>query len=426
MNPDSRLADFADPRGLAGLTCAVFDASGFELQAHRLRAEELLPIASVTKTFTAELILRAAARQQLSLDAPIAEQLPGFALADPDASRHLTPRDALCHFSGLPPHTWAWVYGDLSRDRFLRERLPHLAATGPFRAEHRYSNLLYAVLGQLLEARTGLSWEQALHDHIQLPLELRSLRTLDEHWATACAAPNRRVKGQPQPMPPFAARAHHPIAPASELACSLPDLVRWGQYQLAPPPHDERWRPHNRVSDTPSHPLLSPTDYGLGWRIDHLHGQRRVWHSGQCSGFTALLSLYPDQQRGFAALTNTDSALPELLALELHLLHKQPLSLPAPPPPPHPSAPTSHHAPPPKPGLYHHPGYGTLLIEQNGPTLCAQYQNAPATPLETAPGGGKLLVLPGYLPRFPITPTQMGLELPFEPRVAPIAFQRVR
>ncbi|MFO1528793.1 MAG: hypothetical protein U1F77_03405 [Kiritimatiellia bacterium] len=38
--------------------------------------------------------------------------------------------DAVTHRGPLPPHTWAWVYGDLERAAWIRQRLPHLAPYG--------------------------------------------------------------------------------------------------------------------------------------------------------------------------------------------------------------------------------------------------------------------------------------------------------
>lgn len=416
---ESLFQAYRHERGLPGLVGAVFDLHNIDVRVCGLRdvdsgdplqADDPFPLASVTKTFTADLVLRAASAGFIDLDAPISAQLPDFALADPDAGAHMTPRDALCHFSGLPPHTWAWVYGDLSRDAFLRERLPHLPAAGPFRAQHRYSNLLYAVLGSLLETRCGASWESLLSSQLLAPLRLDHTRPLDEHWIHAGVCPHTRDGLQARRIAPFVARAGHLIAPASELAGSIPDLARWGQAQLALAADDPRWHPHNRVSEH--------IGYGLGWRIDLRDGPRRVWHSGQCSGFSSLLVLYPNQGLGAALATNCSNAIPELQALEQGLA---PSTLPArtarssapiPCPP----------SPAPEPGLYQNPGYGSLHIEARDSQLWARFQNAPATPLQ-ALGHSWHITLPHYDVSFPLRVIDNTLHIPFEPECGDIVFQ---
>ena len=276
------------------------------------------PIASITKTFTAHLCLEPEVRGLL--DTPIQEVMPYFRLQDADASRQMTPRDALCHYSGLPPHTSAWVRSELSRKDFIRDRLPLLNMAGPFREKHRYSNILYAVLGQWMEEVTGVPWETQIEEKILKPLNMNSTGFLDEHWQQNAPPPHAvSPRGTTEMIPPFYARRHHVIAPASEMISPMEDLARWGQFMLSMDPEDDRWNPHNRVTEIRPFPEFGPLEYGLGWRIDSVKGEPRVWHSGHCSGFTSLLCLYPGRQYGFAAATNLSDAVQELHSLSLHI-----------------------------------------------------------------------------------------------------------
>lgn len=267
------------------------------------------PLASVTKTFTAHLCLQPQCRPWL--DRPIRDVLAYFRLQDGDAARNMTPRDALCHFSGLAPHPDAWVRSTLPREAFIREVLPTLPMAGPFREQHRYSNIMYAVLGQWIGAITGQPWEEETAEKILQPLRLERTGFLDEHWLTDAAPPfQMNEEGCPVPMPPFFARARHLIAPASEMIGSMPDLALWGQHMLTLDPDDLRWQPHSLISSE------GPLHYGLGWRLEHIDGETRVWHSGQCSGYSILLSLYPRRQQGLAAATNCHASVEALQTLD--------------------------------------------------------------------------------------------------------------
>jgi len=427
----TRIQTFARAARLPGLVYCRFDthsattgAWGYrDLEAGRkMTADSIFPIASVTKTFTAHLLQRAAQAGLLDLDAPIRAAWPSFAPADPAAAAGMTPREALGHLSGLPPHTWAWVFGDLSRSDFFQQRFPHLSPLGPFREQHRYSNLMYAAMGQLLEEATGQDWESRLQNEILEPLGMRDTHALTEDWA-ADSPRLARPYGDgspPQRIPFFVARARHLIAPASELLSTAPDLARWGQSLLSLPPDDLRWRAVSRVADGLA--------YGLGWRLESWKGVRRVWHSGQCSGYTSLLSLFPERGRGEVLLCNRSGAVEALHAISRLCFAPDDRPPPSPEPPPANAVGASSGLSPfsgkfPA-GAYAHPGYGTLSFFEEEGRVWSRFQNADAVEMAQDLHGRACLVLPVYGVRFHLRVEAERLFIPFEPAVPEIVFNR--
>lgn len=432
-----------ETRRLPGLVAAAFDMQEMDVRAYGLRdvrqevsqAERMtpdtrFPVASITKTFTAGMVLQEAARGRIQLDAPMAGQLRGFRLADAEASQTLTPRDALCHFSGLPPHTWAWVYGEVSRATLVRERLPYLGSLGPHRRGHAYSNLLYAVLGALWEEVTGATWEDGV---LQLAQELGLKQTglLDDDWqlypGMACPHGRRaQLAAGWQVLPGFVARRGHPIAPASEMYATAGDLARWGMCQLsAPHGRDGRWEANSRVADDGGWGV--PLDYGLGWRLDRAHGVRRVWHSGQCTGYSLLLSLSPARGRGHVWAANASGVVDLLQVLDLtaktgHAVAVPPSQSPSLPPPSLWQPADSKRL---KPGTYTHPGYGVLTLAQEGAGIRVVFGQQAGGLVETNAKGDLSFQLPIYGQRMPLKSVADALTLPFEPAVAPIRFVRV-
>src|ERR671925_250482 len=69
-----------------------------------MRADERSRIASITKTFTATVVLQLAEKKRLSLDAPVERYLPGLIRRGPYDGRTITVRSLLRHTSGLPDH----------------------------------------------------------------------------------------------------------------------------------------------------------------------------------------------------------------------------------------------------------------------------------------------------------------------------------
>ncbi|MFD3756854.1 serine hydrolase domain-containing protein [Streptomyces sp. NPDC058622] len=133
---------------------------------------------SVTKTFTAAVVLQLAAEGRVDLDRPVQEYLPG--LLSP-AFRPVTVRQLLNYTSGIRPadgpgDTFADAYAhrfDLDDPRAL---IANAVAKGPEfdpGTRQHYLNIDYTVLGVLIEKVTGTSYERAVTSRILKPLGLR-------------------------------------------------------------------------------------------------------------------------------------------------------------------------------------------------------------------------------------------------------------
>lgn len=175
-----------------GLSWALIDAGellrlgawGFaDLAAARpMRADTLLMTASVTKTFTAALLMQAVERGQLALDDAAERHLP-FALRHPSQAA-ITLRQLLTHSSSLaddaPAYDASYACGDPRTPLadWLRERLHGAGVTPPFHPEapgqrHAYSNVGYGLLGLVIERLAGQPFPEQLQQALLAPLGMR-------------------------------------------------------------------------------------------------------------------------------------------------------------------------------------------------------------------------------------------------------------
>lgn len=143
------------------------------------RAEHVR-VGSITKTFTAAIVLQLAAEQRVDIDQPIDRYLPGLLVGDGIDGRAITVRQLLGHRSGLPEpvepaglieHDAARVGRTYTPAQEIALALQHPAQFAPG-TRFAYVNTNYLVAGMLIEAVTGHRYSDELSDRILIPLGL--------------------------------------------------------------------------------------------------------------------------------------------------------------------------------------------------------------------------------------------------------------
>ncbi|WP_203292480.1 serine hydrolase domain-containing protein [Maricaulis parjimensis] len=182
-------------------------------------------IASITKAFTATLVLGAMERGELSLEDPAARWIPEL---DAEQYGDVTLRHLLEHTSGLMrDHTEALGGADNSPEAMI-EALNSVGPQSVVGELYNYSNSGYALLALVLERATGETYADLLQDRILTPAGL--------------AATSYGLPGDPEllavglDMPDLVSRV--PVDPtsfrgglpgASGIFSTARDLVRFGQ-----------------------------------------------------------------------------------------------------------------------------------------------------------------------------------------------------
>src|ERR1700761_123490 len=190
----------------------VFDfASGVLSHATGVAAttDSLFQIGSITKTWTATLVMQLADEGLLGIDAPVVTYLPDFDLADSAAARTLTVRQLLCHTAGLEGDIFTdtgWNDDGVEKYVATRKADPQLFPPGEM---FSYNNAGFCVLGRVIEVLRGKPFDQALREHLFAPLGLAHAAT-DANSAILYRAaighlPNPAdPDGQPVPAPIYA------------------------------------------------------------------------------------------------------------------------------------------------------------------------------------------------------------------------------
>jgi D-alanyl-D-alanine carboxypeptidase len=245
-------------------------------------------IASITKTFTAALVLQLVQERRLSLETEVATLLPEVAVP-----AGVTVEQLLRHTSGI---------ADLLRP--LRPRLNNdtehqftpsevVAAVGPVwwppGADWGYSNTNYVLLGMVIERVTGQPFAQVLERRLLDPLEMDTSGMLGQPEA-------------PWLMPPAWVTA---FWTSGSMYATADDLLRWG---------DALYR-GNVLRPSARERMLSfdEHDYGLGAELLAVGDEPAYGHSGLLRGFTTLLVHLPAEGATIVLLSTGDQYDPAVL-----------------------------------------------------------------------------------------------------------------
>ncbi|WP_198668400.1 serine hydrolase domain-containing protein [Streptomyces triticisoli] len=146
-----------------------------------MNATDRLRAGSVTKTFTATVVLQLVAEHRLSLDAPVDRHLPGLIRSHGHDGRRITVRQLLQHTSGLPDHLDApeWDHPERMRRRHFepRELVARALELPRPQSSWHYATTNYLIAGLLIREVTGNAPEAEITRRILRPLGLR-----DTYW----------------------------------------------------------------------------------------------------------------------------------------------------------------------------------------------------------------------------------------------------
>jgi CubicO group peptidase (beta-lactamase class C family) len=268
-------------------------------------------IGSITKTFTAVCVLQLRDAGELSLDDPLTAHIPESAHA-PSLGR------LLAHSSGLqrepPGEIWETMQAP-SREELvaLTSVAEQILAPGTW---WHYSNLAFALLGEVVARKAGSTWEDALRERVLEPLAL--------------------TRTSPDPLEP-SARGYF-VEPYSDavrlepdpdlggsgalgrLWSTVVDLARWGSFLAE---GDDRVLAKATLEEMAHvRAMVDHERWSLAWGtgLELYRSGDRVFagHGGAMPGHLAGLVVERTSGIGAAVLMNTSAGgRPEALALEL-------------------------------------------------------------------------------------------------------------
>jgi CubicO group peptidase (beta-lactamase class C family) len=279
-------------------------------------------IASNTKTFIAVMVMQLRDEGRLSLDDLLGDHVP-------EVSHPITIRQCLAHVSGMAREPLGNVWETLENPSAKELRRDFDDVERVLKPHHHwhYSNVVYAMLGQLIEELDGRSWEESLRTRLLDPLEMhRTSNGFDDGpHATGYYVP--AYDDVPRPEPVLDLKG---LAPCGGLASTANDLAKWSAFVADP----GDLLSGDTLEEMCQPQVLLTTDawnaaMGLGFFLVRTGTDRTyVGHTGGMPGhITGVFTHRESGTGGIVLMNNTAPVPPDALAIELadHVVEHDPV-----------------------------------------------------------------------------------------------------
>lgn len=277
--------------------------------------DALWQIGSITKVWTATVIMQLIDEDAFTLHTPVTEILPELRLKDEEAAAKVTIWHLLTHTSGIEGD----VFVDTGRGDDCLEKyaavLADVEQIHPVGATWSYSNSAFSLLGRVVEVTTGVTWDQAMRERLFAPLGLTRTVTLPEEAMVFPHAMGHLV-GLPEPEPAGVAMLPRSVGPAGLITSTVADVLAFARLHLMGGVAADGTRVVSRDSVAAMNAdqvpgveqLLMGETRGLAWFRFDWNGHPVHGHDGNTIGQSAFLRILPEAGIAVTLLTNGGDA----------------------------------------------------------------------------------------------------------------------
>ena len=286
------------------------DAVGIAEPGRDATPDDQYRIGSISKTFCAAAVMQLRDAGALALDDPLTAYVP-------ESAQGPSIRRLLAHASGLEREPKGEIWETLkppTRDEFLAQLADVENVLEPGRRFH-YSNLAFALLGEVVRRLSGQPFEDYADEKILRPLGMtRTTWRASEPCARGYFVDPYDERLQPESdLEPGATQS------VGGLWSTVGDLARWAAFLADPDP--AVLKPETVEEMASVQVMVDPAwkaGYGLGLQLFRDGDRIYAGHGGAMPGFLAGIAVARAEKAGAAVLTNTSAgARPEALAIQL-------------------------------------------------------------------------------------------------------------
>lgn len=305
---------------------------GYQLEDNKFvkikNEDKIFEVGSITKTFTASLIMKLVDEGKMKLTDPIQEYLPFQMAQDSFKNNTITIQHLITHTSGLSsgppsftlPYLKALIFTPKNPNRNFKAK-HYYRYLKKFKLDYvpgqkwDYNNAGYGLLGAFVRDINGKSWEKSVQENIFVPLGMRDSyfaidKNNEDSFIVGITAKGKKSK-------PWQMKF---INPAGAIKSTLNDMILYTSAQIEASrgnlgffeaTHD----PLNFQIKMPKDKLWKGNAMGLGWWHNFEDEQKTfIWHGGSSGGYTAFIGFSKTDERAVVILSNISSSNPSARA----------------------------------------------------------------------------------------------------------------
>lgn len=277
----------------------------------------IFEIGSISKTFTALMMIKMAEEGAFSLDTPIEKLLPDSINVPSFQGKKITLLHLGTHTAGLPSLPSNFSPADPLNpyaDYTVAQMYDFLNGFGLSEApgsSHAYSNLELGLLGHILELQSGMTYEQLLEQYIAQQLNMDD---------TGITVPDSKKERFADPFNYGAPVKHWDIptlAGAGAIRSTTEDMATYMKAQMGLQESDLKSainKTHQISFDTSNSPAI-----GIGWFYS-TQQDTIIWHNGGTGGFKSFAGLNKEEGTAIVVLSNGTESVDDI---GLHLLDER-------------------------------------------------------------------------------------------------------
>lgn len=272
--------------------------------------ETLFQTGSISKTYTATLLMQLVEQDKLDLDEPVRKYMPELRLNDESVAEQVTTRHLLTHVGG-----WVGDYfndfgnGDNANELMVQDiaKLPQVMPLGKIWS---YNNTGFNIAARLVETLTGMTYEQAAQEMLLDPLGLSMtfFYPNDVLFTHRFVVGHHREHGKPLVSRPWAiGRAGNGVG---GVVSTVGDLLAYARFHMG----DGKSAAGRRLLTKKSLAAMRVPQVSAGgrgemcitWFRNEIGGLTRYGHGGATHGQQAYLFFIPEKDFALSILTNSD------------------------------------------------------------------------------------------------------------------------
>jgi CubicO group peptidase (beta-lactamase class C family) len=284
-------------------------------------------LGSITKQFTATVVMQLVEQGKIKLDARLSDYLPDYRK---DTGSKVTIHHLLTHTSGIPSYTsQPGFFENVSRNPYKVDEFVKKYASGDLEFEpgskYTYNNSGYFLLGAIIEHVTGKPYEQVLKENIFDALGMKN--TGYDHHGTILP---KRATGYSKTPDGYANAGYLDMSipyAAGSLYSTVEDLYLWDQALYT-----------DKLLSAQSKALMYKPfldNYAYGWVVTNASFKQNdqpvqvISHNGGINGFTTTIVRFPKEKNLIVMLDNTGSEYLDRLSDSIaKILYNQPYEPP--------------------------------------------------------------------------------------------------